>query len=75
MPPIGLLLGGMDFSQLAVTLQAATAEADAVQLKYGVFIQSIVDFLIIAFAIFMVVKAMNSAMESMQKEEEVEEKK
>ena len=60
MPPIGLLLGGMDFSNLAVTLSAATAEAEPVLLKYGVFIQTVVDFVIIAFAIFMVVKAMNA---------------
>ncbi|MDH3351930.1 MAG: large-conductance mechanosensitive channel protein MscL [Gammaproteobacteria bacterium] len=60
MPPIGLLLGNVDFSDLAVTLQAASEGADAVLLKYGVFIQTVVDFIIIAFAIFMVVKAMNS---------------
>ena len=70
MPPLGLLLGGMDFSDLAVTLQAATAEAEAVQLKYGVFVQTVVDFLIIAFAIFLVVKGMNTAMDKMKKEEE-----
>ncbi len=70
MPPLGLLLGGMDFSDLAVTLQTATEEAEAVQLKYGVFVQTIVDFLIIAFAIFLVVKGMNSAMDRMKKEEE-----
>jgi len=60
MPPIGLILGGVDFSDLAITLSAATEEAGAVLLKYGVFVQTVVDFLIIAFAIFMVVKAMNS---------------
>lgn len=69
MPPIGLILGGVDFSDLAVTLKDATEGAEAVLLKYGVFIQSVVDFLIIAFAIFMVVKAMNS----MKKEEPAEE--
>lgn len=61
MPPIGLLMGGVDFSNLAVTLQAAQGEAEAVMLNYGSFIQTVVDFLIIAFAIFLVVKAMNSA--------------
>ena len=66
MPPIGLLLGNVDFSDLAVTLKAAEEGADAVLMKYGVFIQTIVDFIIIAFAIFMVVKAMNS----MKKKEE-----
>lgn len=67
MPPIGLLLGNVDFSDLAVTLQDATADAAAVTVSYGVFIQTVVDFLIIAFAIFMVVKAMNSVT---KKEEE-----
>ena len=62
MPPIGLLLGGVDFSDLAITLSAATADAEAVLLSYGAFIQTVVDFLIIAFAIFMVVKAMNTVM-------------
>lgn len=63
MPPIGILIGGVDFSGLAVTLQAATADAEAVMLNYGSFIQTVVDFLIIAFAIFLVVKAMNSMKE------------
>lgn len=60
MPPIGLLLGNVDFSDLVVTLQAATLESAGVFLSYGKFIQSLVDFTIIAFAIFLVVKAMNS---------------
>jgi len=67
MPPIGIVLGGVDFSDLAVTLLDATDEAAAVTLGYGAFIQTVVDFLIIAFAIFMVIKAMNSVM---KKEEE-----
>ncbi len=60
MPPLGVLLGGVDFSNLAITLKAATAEAPAVVLSYGKFIQTVVDFIIVAFAIFMVVKAMNT---------------
>lgn len=60
MPPIGMLLGGVDFTDLAITLKAAEGEAEAVLWKYGAFIQSVVDFLIIAFAIFMMVKWMNS---------------
>jgi large conductance mechanosensitive channel len=60
MPPIGLLLGNVDFTDLAVTLKAAEEGGKAVLLSYGVFIQTVVDFMIIAFAIFMVVKAMNS---------------
>ena len=66
MPPIGLLLGNVDFSDLAVTLSAASEGAEAVLIRYGAFIQTVVDFIIIAFAIFMVVKAMNS----MKKKEE-----
>ena len=72
MPPLGMLLGGMDFSSLAVTLQAATAEAEAVRLNYGAFVQTVVDFLIIAFAIFLVVKAMNTAKASLESKEEEE---
>ena len=66
MPPIGMLIGGVDFTDLAIVLKAATDEAEAVTLKYGAFIQTLLDFVIIAFAIFMVVKAMNS----MKKKEE-----
>jgi large conductance mechanosensitive channel len=66
MPPIGVLIGGVDFSKLAITLKAAipatadTAAKEAVKLNYGNFIQSIVDFIIIAFAIFMLVKGINA---------------
>ena len=67
MPPIGLLLGGVDFSNLALTLSAAEEGAEAVMIRYGVFIQTVVDFIIIAFAIFLVVKAMNAVK---KKEEE-----
>ena len=66
MPPIGMLLGGMDFADLAITLKEASGEIAAVTIGYGKFIQSIIDFIIIAFAIFMVVKGMNS----MKKKEE-----
>lgn len=60
MPPIGMLLGGVDFSELSMTLKQATEEAQAVTVSYGAFIQTVVDFVIIAFAIFLVIKAMNS---------------
>ncbi|HVP30934.1 MAG TPA: large-conductance mechanosensitive channel protein MscL [Myxococcota bacterium] len=62
MPPIGLLLGGVDFSNLAVTLSGPEGDKPAVLLKYGVFINTIIDFLIVAFAIFLVVKGMNTLM-------------
>ncbi|MDX1380310.1 MAG: large-conductance mechanosensitive channel protein MscL [Xanthomonadales bacterium] len=59
MPPIGMLLGGMDFTQLSVVLKEASGDVEAVTLNYGMFVQTVVDFVIIAFAIFMVIKAMN----------------
>ena len=59
MPPIGYLMGNVDFSNLVITLKAKTAEAEAVTIKYGLFFNSIIDFIIIAFAIFMVIKQMN----------------
>ena len=61
MPPIGLLLGGVNFTDLAVTLKAANEEAGtaAVLLKYGSFLQTVVDFLIVAWAVFLLVKLVN----------------
>ncbi len=59
MPPIGLLLGGVDFKNLKVTLKAATIDVPAVTLNYGQFINTLIDFVIIAFAIFLVVKGIN----------------
>ncbi|MHC8297777.1 large-conductance mechanosensitive channel protein MscL [Pseudomonas sp. ZS1P83] len=59
MPPIGLLIGGVDFSDLAITLKAADGDIPAVMVAYGKFIQSMIDFIIVAFAIFMGVKAIN----------------
>ena len=66
MPPIGMMMGGVNFTDLAVTLKEASGEVAAVTLNYGSFVQTVVDFIIIAFAIFMVIKAMNS----MKKKEE-----
>ncbi|CAH0310994.1 Large-conductance mechanosensitive channel [Pseudomonas sp. Bi70] len=59
MPPLGLLIGGVDFSDLAITLKAAQGDIPAVVLAYGRFIQTVIDFVIVAFAIFMGVKAIN----------------
>ncbi len=77
MPPIGLLLGGVDFAELKYVLTAGVAESaegagDAVAevaISYGVFINSILTFLIVAFAVFMVVKAYNNMKERMAKKE------
>lgn len=60
MPPLGMLLGGMDFKAFSFTLQQATETAPAVTLNYGMFLQTLCDFLIIAFAIFLMVKAINA---------------
>ena len=60
MPPIGLALGGVNFTDLAITLQEASGDIAAVNLNYGNFVQTIIDFVIIAFAIFMAVKMMNN---------------
>ena len=59
MPPIGLLLGGVDFKDLKIVLKEAVAGSPAVSLNYGAFLQTIIDFAIIAFAVFMLVKAVN----------------
>ncbi len=68
MPPLGLLLGGLDFTNLFIPLSpggyeslAAAKAAGAPTLNYGMFVQTVVDFVIVAFAIFLVVKAMNAA--------------
>ena len=76
MPPIGLLLGGVDFTNLFITLGGgsyetlvAAQEAGAATINYGLFINNIISFLIVALAVFMLVRAVNK----MQKEEEAEE--
>jgi len=66
MPPLGLLLGGVNFTDLKVVMKAATETVPAVTWNYGSFVQALIDFLIIAFAIFMLIKGINS----MRKKEE-----
>ncbi len=60
MPPIGLLVGGVNFTELSIVMKEAVGDVPAVTLNYGNFIQVVFDFLIVAFAIFMMVKGMNS---------------
>ncbi len=60
MPPIGLLLGGVDFKNLELVLKEATLDKPVVTLRYGLFINTVIDFLIVAFCIFLVVKGINS---------------
>ena len=67
MPPIGLLLGGVNFTDLKVVMKAATDVKPAVTWNYGSFIQAAIDFLIVAFVIFMLIKGINA----MKKKEEV----
>lgn len=59
MPPIGVLLGGVDFSKLSLTVREASEAAEAVTINYGKFINTVIDFVIIAFVIFMAIKAIN----------------
>ena len=59
MPPIGFMTGGMDFSKLALTLKKATETTEAVNLNYGAFINNILDFVIISFSIFIIIKQIN----------------
>ena len=75
MPPIGLALGGVDFSDLAMVLKPAEVNAagevivEEVAVRYGMFIQTIIDFLIIAFVVFMIVRTYNRLTEKKKKEE------
>jgi large conductance mechanosensitive channel len=66
MPPLGLVLGGLNFTDLAFVLKDATADSPAVAIAWGKFVQTVIDFIIVAFAVFVGVKAMNS----MKKKEE-----
>lgn len=60
MPPIGMLVGGVDFQSLSFVLQEATEAEAAVAINYGLFINNIIDFIIIAFVIFLAIKGMNN---------------
>lgn len=61
MPPIGVLIGGMDFSSLGITIKEATADHAAVVIKFGMFINILIDFLIVAFAMFLIIQAHDCA--------------
>lgn len=60
MPPLGVIIGGVDFSSLSYILKESVGDAAAVTINYGKFLQTVFDFTIVAFAIFMAIKAMNS---------------
>ncbi|HET7024355.1 MAG TPA: large-conductance mechanosensitive channel protein MscL [Gemmatimonadales bacterium] len=59
MPPLGALIGGVDFSSLTLTLREASAGTPAVVIRYGVFINTVISFLIVAFAVFLLIRVMN----------------
>lgn len=79
MPPIGKLIGGIDFSQLKITIQDAVVDASGkittppVAIHYGTFINNIITFVIVAFSIFLVVRAYNKMKDKMEKKEAAEE--
>ncbi|MBO6495925.1 large-conductance mechanosensitive channel protein MscL [Roseivirga sp.] len=72
MPPIGLLLGGVDFSTMKVVLQEASADGATaeVAINYGIFFNTVLTFIIVAFAVFMIVKSYNRMKERWEKKEE-----
>jgi len=70
MPPIGVLIGGVDFSKLAVTVAQGPANGAAVVISYGKFIQTVVDFGIVAAVIFLVVKGINSLKKKAEEKQE-----
>lgn len=70
MPPIGVLLGGVKFSDLKIILKMGTESSAAVTLNYGAFLQASVDFLIIAFAVFMMIKGINILRRKKEQQEE-----
>ncbi len=69
MPPIGYLVGGIDFSNFAFTLKKATETTEAITLNYGLFLNTIINFLIIAFAIFITIKQFNKTKEKAENNE------
>ena len=69
MPPIGLLLGGVDFSDVKLTLTEAAAGKEAVTMNIGIFLNNVISFLIVAWAVFMLVKAVNNIKRRFEKEQ------
>ena len=71
MPPLGLLIGGVDFKQFSWVLKAAEGDSPAVIINYGMFFQNILDFMLVAFAISMAIKLLNEMRRKFEKQEEV----
>lgn len=70
MPPIGLAIGGVDFSNIVITLKEATADTEAVTIGIGLFINQVIQFLIVAFVVFLLVRSVNNLMDRFDSEEE-----
>ncbi len=70
MPPIGILLGGVNFSSLKIILQEAKGDTAEVAIQYGLFINTIITFLIVSFTIFLVVKGYNKSKDRLTKQKE-----
>lgn len=68
MPPIGMILGGVDFSDIKIPLRAAEAGREAVTMNIGVFINNVISFMIVAWAVFMLVKGINMLRARFEKE-------
>ena len=66
MPPIGVIIGGMDFSSLSFTVKSASPESAAVVIKYGMFINMLIDFIIVAFAMFIIIQMVNRLMKKQE---------
>lgn len=69
MPPVGMLLGGVDFSDIKIPLRAAEAGKEAVTMNIGVFLNNVISFLIVAWAVFMLVKGVNMLRQRFEKEQ------
>ena len=70
MPPVGMLLGGVDFSDLKIVIKEAQGEVAEVAINYGTFVNTIITFLIVSFARFIAVKMYNKTKDRLTKEEE-----
>jgi large conductance mechanosensitive channel len=66
MPPIGVLVGGMDFSSLSIAVKSAAPEHAAVVINYGMFINTVIDFIIVAFAMFIIIQMVNRLMKKQE---------
>lgn len=69
MPPIGWVLGNVDFSDLKLIIVQKSADAEEVAIKYGAFLNTVISFIIVAFAVFILIKAINTLQAKMLKEE------